>query len=220
MSVSVLVVDDQGLIRAGLAAIVRAAPGLELTAEAASGEEAVVLAASTAPDVILMDIRMPGLGGLAATRQILDAAPLRPPKVLILTTFDLDEYVYAALRAGACGFLLKDTGPERLLQAIATVAAGDMLFAPSVVRKLVEANAPAAGLRAHMLQSLTARETEVLELVARGRSNSEIADRLALSEATVKTHVNRILSKLHLSSRAQAVVVAYEAGLVVPGSDG
>ncbi|GAA0907156.1 response regulator [Virgisporangium aurantiacum] len=216
---SVLVVDDQGLIRAGLAAIVRAAPGLELTAEAGSGEEAVVLAASTGPDVILMDIRMPGMGGLAATRHIIDATPQRPPKVLVLTTFDLDEYVYAALRAGACGFLLKDAGPERLLQAIATVAAGDMLFAPSVVRKLVEANAsrPAAP-RPHTLRDLTARETEVLELVARGLSNPEIADRLGLSEATVKTHVNRIMSKLHLASRAQAVVVAYEARLVVPGS--
>ncbi|WP_117211053.1 response regulator [Allorhizocola rhizosphaerae] len=217
--IRVLVVDDQVLIRAGLAALFRAAPGLDVVGEAASGEEAVTLAAATRPDVILMDIRMPGINGVTATRRILAAAPDDPPKVLILTTFDLDEYVYAALRAGASGFLLKDTPPERLLTAISTVAAGDMLFAPTVMRRLVEAYANGQGERPPAppaLGELTARELDVLRLVARGLSNADIAARLVLSEATVKTHLNRTMTKLRLTSRAQAVVVAYESGLVKP----
>jgi DNA-binding NarL/FixJ family response regulator len=216
---SVLVVDDQVLIRAGLAALIRAAPGLDVAGEASDGAEAVTMAAELRPNVILMDVRMPGLNGTDATARILAAATAHPPKVLILTTFDLDEYVYAALRAGASGFLLKETSPERLLSAIHVVAGGDSLFAPSITRRLIEAyaprSAPAAGL-----ESLTPRESEVLRLVATGRTNADIAGELYVSEATVKSHLNRLMSKLDLSSRAQAVVVAYETGLVVPGQPG
>jgi len=220
-SVKVLVVDDQILIRAGLVALLRAAPGISVVGEAADGDEAVALAAATRPQVILMDIRMPGTGGIAATRQILAAADDDPPRILVLTTFDLDEYVYDALRAGASGFLLKDTGPERLLAAIAAVAGGDMLFAPSVVQRLVEAfagrTAPEPG-NLPGLDVLTGREREVLRLVGKGLANSEIAERLVIAEATVKTHLNRTMAKLDLTSRAQAVVLAYESGLVQPGS--
>jgi DNA-binding NarL/FixJ family response regulator len=219
-SITVLVVDDQVLIRAGLVALLRAAPGVEVVGEAADGETAVTLAARTRPQVILMDIRMPGAGGIAATRQILAAADeAHRPRVLVLTTFDLDEYVYQALRAGASGFLLKDSPPERLLNAVATVAGGDLLFAPSVVRGLVEAYAARSAPRPGTVvghDALTGREVEVLRLVARGMSNTEIAERLVIAEATVKTHVNRTMTKLGLTSRAQAVVVAYETGLVVP----
>jgi DNA-binding NarL/FixJ family response regulator len=215
----VLVVDDQILIRAGLSALLRAVPGLQVVGEASDGEEAVRLAATGRPEVILMDIRMPGTDGITATERILAAAGDPPPRVLILTTFDLDEYVYTALRAGACGFLLKDTPPERLLAAIDTVASGDMLFAPSVTRRLIEAfaprPAPAAGPAPEM-ESLTRRECEVLRLVGTGLSNTEIAEHLVLSTATVKTHLNRTMTKLALSSRAQAVVLAYETGLVIP----
>lgn len=215
--IKVLVADDQMLIRAGLAAIIRATAGFEVVGEAANGHEAVELAAGTRPEVILMDIRMPGLSGIAATAQIIAAAVGYSPKILILTTFDLDEYVYAALQAGASGFLLKDTGPERLLSAIRTVAGGDMLFAPAVVRRLIEAQVPCCRDEPGPdLQGLTGRELDVLRLVAKGLSNAEIAARLFLSEATVKTHLNRVMSKLGLSSRAQAVVIAYETGLVVP----
>ncbi|WP_166380618.1 response regulator [Catellatospora methionotrophica] len=219
--VDVLVVDDQVLIRAGLVAMIKAAPGLNAVGEASSGEQAVELAARLRPDVILMDIRMPGLSGVAATEQILAAATHDPPRILILTTFDLDEYVYAALRAGASGFMLKDTSPERLFAAIAAIAGGDMLFTPGVLRRLIEANTrpgPAAGAPGQDLAALTSREQEVLRLVARGLSNTDIAGTLYVSEATVKTHLNRLMSKLSLSSRAQAVVVAYESGLVTPGS--
>ncbi|WP_223199025.1 response regulator [Solihabitans fulvus] len=215
----VLVVDDQVLVRAGFAALLRAAPGLEVVGEAANGEEAIAKAASSRPDVILMDIRMPGISGVTATERILGSADENRPRVLILTTFDLDEYVYAALRAGASGFLLKDTPPERLLDAVHTIAAGEMLFAPSVTRRLVEAYArrPDPGVVPPMpLDSLTAREVEVLRLVGRGMSNAEIAEQLVVSEATVKTHLNRTMTKLGLCSRAQAVVLAYETGLVVP----
>ncbi|WP_030681752.1 response regulator transcription factor [Streptomyces rimosus] len=226
--IRVLVADDQVLIRAGVAALLRAAPDVEVVAEASDGEEAVRLAAEHRPDVILMDIRMPGVSGITATERILHGAagaagPV--PRVVVLTTFDLDEYVYAALRAGASGFLLKDTPPHRLLSAIATVAGGDMLFAPSVTRRLVEAYArqrdepgpePADG--PETLQALTARELEVLRHTAKGLSNPEIAARLVISEATVKTHLNRTMAKLGLCSRAQAVVLAYETGLVTPGA--
>ena len=222
-SITVLVVDDQVLIRAGLVALLRAAPGIEVVGEAADGETAVALAARTRPNVIIMDIRMPGAGGIAATRAILAAADQADrPRVLVLTTFDLDEYVYEALRAGASGFLLKDSPPERLLNAVATIAGGDLLFAPSVVRGLVEAYAARAASKPGAVAGtdvLTGREVEVLRLVARGLANTEIAERLVIAEATVKTHVNRTMTKLGLTSRAQAVVVAYESGLVVPQRD-
>ncbi|OAR23195.1 DNA-binding response regulator [Streptomyces sp. ERV7] len=214
-----LVVDDQFLVRAGLVALLRAA-GIDVVGEASDGEEAVAQAARTRPDVILMDIRMPGMNGIAATERILADAEDPAPRVLILTTFDLDEYVYSALRAGASGFLLKDSGPERLLTAVAAVGGGDTLFAPSVTRRLVEAFARPAECSPHLssdLEALTARETEVLKLTARGLSNLEISDHLFISEATVKTHLNRAMSKLDLASRAQAVVLAYESGLVTPG---
>jgi DNA-binding NarL/FixJ family response regulator len=218
----VLVVDDQFLIRAGLVGLLDAAPGFEVVGEAADGDEAVRLAAETRPDVVLMDIRMPGTDGIRATERILAEAAEPAPRVLVLTTFDLDEYVYGALRAGASGFLLKDSGPERLLAAVAAVGGGDALFAPSVTRRLVEAFARQGGSASGGepppdLAALTSREREVLELTARGLSNLEIADRLYISEATVKTHLNRTMTKLDLDSRAQAVVVAYESGLVTPG---
>ncbi|MFC8126193.1 response regulator [Streptomyces sp. NPDC057302] len=225
----VLVVDDQFLIRAGLAGLLRAAPGIEVVGEAGDGAEAVALAATTRPDVILMDIRMPGMSGIVATEKILAEAPDPPPRILVLTTFDLDEYVYGALRAGASGFLLKDSGPERLLAAVAAVGGGDALFAPSVTCRLVDAFArqagagAAAGDRAEPppdLRALTLREVEVLKLIATGLSNADIAERLYISEATVKTHLNRTMTKLDLDSRAQAVVVAYETGLVTPGGHG
>ncbi|MFD7240196.1 response regulator [Streptomyces syringium] len=223
--IRVLVVDDQILIRAGVAALLRAAPGTTVVAEASDGEEAVAAAAEHRPDVILMDIRMPGLSGIAATERILAAAErdgVPAPRVLVLTTFDLDEYVYEALRAGAAGFLLKDAGPHRLLAAVAAVAGGDTLFAPSVTRRLVEAFAHRLPTPAppppETLEVLTGRELEVLRLTARGLSNAEIAAELVISEATVKTHLNRAMAKLGLCSRAQAVVVAYESGLVTPGA--
>ncbi|MFC4330161.1 response regulator [Streptomyces andamanensis] len=223
--IQVLVVDDQFLVRSGLAALLRAAPGMEVAGEAADGAEAVALAARIRPDVILMDIRMPGTTGIEATRRILAEAQGPAPRILILTTFDLDEYVYDALRAGASGFLLKDAGPERLLAAVTAVHGGDSLFAPGVTRRLVEAftqrpDTPAepAGPPSR-LGALTSREVEVLRLVARGLTNAEAADRLFISEATVKTHLNRTMTKLGLASRAQAVVLAYETGLVRPGSE-
>ena len=225
---SVLVVDDQVLIRAGLSALIAAAPGLVVVGQAADGHEALALNERCCPDVVLMDIRMPGLDGVATTRLLLAPESPHRPKVLILTTFDLDEYVYAALSAGASGFLLKDTPPTRLLAAIGTAAHGDTLLAPSVTRRLVEAFAPRAAAAARgtdpapatVLDSLTGRENEVLRLVARGLGNPEIARTLHVSEATVKTHLNRTMTKLSLASRAQAVVLAYETGLVTPGQDG
>lgn len=215
--IRVLVVDDHGLVRAGFVALIRAAPGLEVAGEAAGGEEAVSLAASAHPDVVLMDIKMPGMNGVVATERILAAAGQDPPRVLMLTTYDLDEYVYAALRAGASGFLLKDTAPDRLLATIQLVAAGDMLFAPTVTRRLVEAYTNAWPAKwTKDLSVLTNREVEVLRLVGRGITNAEIADVLVASEATVKTHLNRAMSKLGLSSRAQVVVFAYENRLIIP----
>jgi DNA-binding NarL/FixJ family response regulator len=219
MTIRVLVVDDQVLIRAGLVALFHAAPGIAVAGEAADGDEAITLATQVRPDVILMDIRMPTVDGITATRGILAAAGEEPPQIVMLTTFDLDEYVYAALSAGASGFLLKDTPPQRIIAALHTIAAGDILLAPRITHRLIEAysdrhRSPIAGRT--RLASLTARETEVLRLVANGLSNTQIAERLVLSESTVKTHVKRTMSKLNLASRAQAVVVAYESGLVVP----
>ncbi|MFE9174456.1 response regulator [Streptomyces kebangsaanensis] len=214
---TVLVVDDQFLIRAGLVGLPRAAPGIEVVGEASDGAEAVALAAATAPEVILPDIRMPGMNGINATARILAQVAAPAPRILVLTTFDLDEYVYGALRAGASGFPLKDSGPERLLAAVAAVSGDDALFAPSVTRRLVEGYArQSACERPADLDTLTSRELEVLELIARGLSDTEIAERLYISEATVKTHLNRTVTKLDLGSRAQAVV-AYESGLVTPG---
>ncbi|MDG4821684.1 response regulator transcription factor [Asanoa sp. WMMD1127] len=217
--IGVLVVDDQVLIRAGLVAVLTAAPGMRVVGEAADGEAAQERALALRPDVILMDIRMPGLDGIEATRRILDAAPAPAPRVLMLTTFDLDEYVYHALKVGAQGFLLKDTPPERIIAAVSTVAGGDMLFAPTVTRRLIEAYAPAMPDRPlpTELDGLTAREREVVRLVGAGLSNAEIAKRLIVSEATAKTHLNRAMTKLGLVNRAQVVVVAYETRLVTPG---
>ncbi|MFI7633031.1 response regulator [Nonomuraea sp. NPDC049400] len=219
MDVRVAVIDDQILIRAGLAALLRAAPGIDVVGEAGSGEEAMRLASALRPDVILMDIRMPGMSGITATEHILTTCGEDGPKVIILTTFDLDEYVYNALRVGASGFLLKDTPPERLIAAIHTVAAGDVLLAPVAIRRLIEAfNTPVAHTPPPTLAGLTARETEVVQLVGRAMSNGQIAQALQVSEATVKTHLNRLMAKLGLCSRAQVVVLAYDCGLVKPGS--
>ncbi|MCA2221857.1 response regulator [Nonomuraea aurantiaca] len=218
--IRVLVVDDQVLIRAGLAALLRAA-GLEVVGEAADGEEAVRLAAEVKPEVILMDIRMPGINGITATERILAAAEGAPPKVLILTTFDLDEYVFNALRLGASGFLLKDTPPERLIAAIHTVVSGDILLAPVATKRLIEAFVdppPVAETPPPALDRLTSRETEVLGLVGHALSNKEIAERLSVSEGTVKTHLNRLMAKLGLTSRAQVIVLSYDCGLVRPAS--
>ncbi|WP_329321417.1 response regulator transcription factor [Streptomyces sp. NBC_01262] len=216
---TVLVADDQFLIRSGLIALLQAAPGIDVVGEAQDGEEAIELAALTRPDVILMDIRMPGISGITATERILAQAQASPPKVLVLTTFDLDEYVYGALKVGACGFLLKDTPPDRLLAAIDTVHAGDMLFSASVIKGLIETYTPRpADPEPHSaLGTLTPRELEVLGLVGAGMSNSDIAQRLVLSTATIKTHVHRCMRKLTLNSRAQAVVFAYETGLASRG---
>ncbi|HEY0497219.1 MAG TPA: response regulator transcription factor [Kutzneria sp.] len=217
MSLRVLIADDQALIRAGLSALLRAA-GLDVAGEAENGEQAVSLAASLRPDVVVMDIRMPVLDGLDATERILatDAAS----RILVLTTFDLDEYVYRALAAGAAGFLLKETPPAAIVAAVHAVAVGDVLISPAITQRLVETYALHHRRVTTDLAVLTARETEVLRLVAHGLSNPQIASRLVLSESTVKTHVKNLMGKLGLSSRAQAVVAGYESGLVVPGLSG
>jgi DNA-binding NarL/FixJ family response regulator len=217
----VVIADDQTLVRRGFRLILDSAD-IPVVAEAANGQEAVVAVRKHRPDVVLMDIRMPEMDGLEATRRILAARPAEPGpggavRIIILTTFDLDQYVYAALAAGASGFLLKDVSPEHLVAAVQLVRTGDALLAPSITRRLVERFAPRpapAGSPGRDLSALTPREQEVLVLVARGMSNSELAAALTLSEATVKTHVARILTKLGLRDRVQAVVLAYETGLV------
>jgi DNA-binding NarL/FixJ family response regulator len=217
----VLIADDQPLMRTGFRMILDAEPDIEVVGEAVDGEEAIRLAARVRADVVLMDVRMPRLDGIEATRRLAGPGVEDPVRVLILTTFDLDEYVLSALRAGASGFLLKDAPPEDLVEAIRIVAAGDALIAPSVTRRLLDRFATSlpdpAATRPTALDSLTAREVEVLGLVARGMSNAEIAERLVVSETTVKTHVGRILAKLDLRDRVQAVVLAYETGIVRPG---
>jgi DNA-binding NarL/FixJ family response regulator len=220
VTTGVVVADDQALVRAGLRVLVDSAPDLTVVGEAADGEEAVALAERNRPDVVLMDIRMPVVDGLEATRRITASTAAGGVRIIIITTFDLDEYVYAALRAGASGFLLKDAPPEELLGAIRVVAAGEALLAPSVTRRLIEQFVsrpePPLGFRP-ALAGLTEREREVLSLVARGRSNAEIAQELLMSPATAKTHVSRLLTKLDARDRAQLVVIAYETGLAVPG---
>jgi DNA-binding NarL/FixJ family response regulator len=217
--IRVLVVDDQELVRSGFCVILDAADGITVVGEAGNGEAAVSEVAAHHPDVVLMDIRMPGMDGLEATR-LITRDPSAAPKVVMLTTFDLDDYVYEALRAGASGFLLKDSPRHDLIAAIRAAAAGDALLAPSVTRRLIEAFArrpPETMPSPSRLASLTARERDVLLLLARGRSNSEIALALFVSEATVKTHVGNVLAKLGLRDRVQAVILAYETGMVVPG---
>jgi DNA-binding NarL/FixJ family response regulator len=234
-AISVVVADDHEVVRAGFAALLDTQPDFAVLGTAVNGADAVSVCRELRPDVVLMDVRMPGTDGIEATRQLLGdpageaAAGLAcaPPKVLILTTFDLDEYVFDALRAGASGFLLKDVTAERLFEAVRVVAAGEALLAPAVTRRLISefarlrpqaaTGASGAAARPGALAALTPRETEVLRLVAEGLSNTEIARRLVVTEETVKTHVSRILSKLGLRDRTQAVVVAYESGLVVPG---
>ena len=214
---SVLVVDDQELVRAGLCTVLDQHEDLDVVGDAADGRAAIEEAKRLRPDVVLMDVRMPVLDGIAATREIVAASTAS--RILMLTTFDLDEYVYEALQAGASGFLLKDTPPARLVEAIRTVRAGDALLAPQVTRRLVERFVAPRPEPPDSFGELTDREVEVLRLIARGLSNAEIADRLVLSLPTVKTHVGRILMKLGLRDRVQAVVMAYEAGIVVPGRD-
>jgi DNA-binding NarL/FixJ family response regulator len=217
--IRVLVVDDQELVRSGFCVILDAVDGVEVVGEAGNGEAAVAAVAAHQPDVVLMDIRMPGMDGLEATRLITRQSPTAP-KVVMLTTFDLDDYVYEALRAGASGFLLKDSPRHDLIAAVRAAAAGDALLAPSVTRRLIAAFArrpPETSPSPSRLASLTTREQDVLLLLARGRSNSEIAAALFVSEATVKTHVGNVLAKLGLRDRVQAVILAYETGMVVPG---
>ncbi len=234
MTITVAVADDQALVRVGFCGIIAATPGLSVVGEAANGAEAVAVARAAKPDVVLMDVRMPVLDGIEATRQITAAPEAAGVRVIILTTFDLDEYVFGALRAGASGFLLKDTLPADLLTAIRVVAAGEALLAPSVTRRLIiefaktttparlaaaEAPMASAGAAAHagdITQLLTERECEVIRLVATGLSNAEIADRLCISPATAKTHVAHLLTKLDARDRVQLVIIAYQAGLAAP----
>jgi DNA-binding NarL/FixJ family response regulator len=219
--ISVLLADDQALVRAGFRALLNAEPDIEVVAEAADGLEAVRLAQQTRPDVVLMDIRMPGVDGLEATRRIAADPALAGTRVVILTTFELDEYVFEALRTGASGFLVKDTEPVELLRGVRAVAAGDALLSPSVTRRVIGEFVTAGGRErpgtSRELEQLTDREREVMVLVAEGLSNDEIAARLVISPATAKTHVSRTMVKLGARDRAQLVVYAYEAGLIRPG---
>ncbi|MET4926101.1 response regulator transcription factor [Streptomyces sp. PSRA5] len=223
MTIRVIIVDDQAMVRAGFAALLSAQADIDVVGEAPDGRQGVEVSRNTHPDVVLMDVRMPEMDGLAAARALLDppVGVVHRPKVLMLTTFDVDDYVYEALRAGASGFLLKDAPPADLISAVRVVAAGEALLAPSVTRRLIadfaqQRPAPRKD-RSLRLKGLTPRETEVLELIARGLSNQEIAHHLVLAEQTVKTHLGRVLAKLGLRDRAQAVIFAYESGLVAPG---
>jgi DNA-binding NarL/FixJ family response regulator len=218
VTIRVLIADDQALVRGGFRLIVDAAPDMTVVAEAADGAGAVSAAREHHPDVVLMDIRMPGVDGIEATRLITGSQDTRETRILVLTTFDLDEYVFAALRAGASGFLLKDTSPEDLLAAIRVVAAGDALLGPKITRHLIEefTRRPEREV-APDLAVLTEREQEVLVEIAHGLTNAELAERLHMSPATAKTHVSRLLAKLDARDRAQLVIVAYETGLVTPG---
>ena len=219
--IRVVLADDQALVRAGFRALLDSADGIEVAGEAADGEAAVAVARETRPDVVLMDIRMPVLDGLEATRRLVADGDLAGVRVLILTTFEVDEYVFEALRAGASGFVVKDIEPADLLQAVRVVAGGDALLSPGVTRRLIAefaARPEHRGTSPQQLRELTEREREVLVLVARGRTNDEIAEELYVSPATVKTHVSRSMSKLDARDRAQLVVIAYETGLVTPGA--
>ena len=218
MSIRVLIADDQALVRAGFRKLLESAPDVEVVGEAADGREAVDQARRLRPTLVLMDIRMPRLDGIKATRRL--TADRDRTRVLILTTFGLDDYVYEALRAGASGFMLKDAPPEELLAAVEIVARGEALIAPAVTRSVIEEfvrRSPAPGPPQPTLEQLTVREREVLELLARGLSNAEIAERLVVSSGTVKTHIAHLLSKLNLRDRIQAVILAYEAGVITPG---
>jgi DNA-binding NarL/FixJ family response regulator len=216
MSIRVLIADDQAMVRAGLRLILESQPDMEVVAEAADGEEAVSAAVRHSPDVVLMDVRMPRMDGIEATRRLTTE---RSARVLVLTTFDVDEYVFKALQAGASGFLLKESSPEQLISAIQLVAGGDALVMPSRTRRLIEAHYRPSGVaRPAPIKTLTAREVEVLIEVAGGLDNGAISEKLHVSEATIRTHVTHILSKLEARSRVQAVVMAYESGLVVPAS--
>ncbi|HSJ50056.1 MAG TPA: response regulator transcription factor [Actinomycetota bacterium] len=223
MTLRLLLVDDQALVRSGFRMLVEAQPDMEVVGEAADGHEAVAEARRARPDVVLMDIRMPKMDGIEATRLITEDEATSTCRVLILTTYDLDEYVFRGLRAGASGFLLKDVAPEDLVKAIRVVADGESLLSPSVTRRLIEEFVRTPDATAEIppgLNTLTEREREILELIGHGLANREIAERLYLSMATVKTHVNRVFSKLDLRDRAQAVVLAYESGLVRPHPGG
>ncbi|MEV6669883.1 response regulator transcription factor [Streptomyces sp. NPDC051162] len=223
MTIKVIIVDDQAMVRAGFAALLAAQSDIDVVGDAPDGRQGVELSRRAHPDVVLMDVRMPEMDGLEAARQLLDPPPgvTHRPKVLMLTTFDVDDYVYEALRAGASGFLLKDAPPADLISAVRVVAAGEALLAPSVTRRLIADFARQRPARRRdpslRLRGLTPRETEVLELIARGLSNQEIAASLVVAEQTVKTHIGRVLAKLGLRDRAQAVIFAYESGLVAPG---